>query len=369
MKFNTSSLDLSKALSIAANSISTKAIMPVLEDFLFVLEGNELTISATNLETSLILTHDVTGHQDGSIAVSAKLLLETLRTLPDQPITLEAVDNMVHITSSFGKYKMPCDDHEDFPKIERAPEDESIVINSSNVKKAIEKTINSIGESGVVKLGMTGVLFQLDYNKANFVSTDGHRLVKYTFKGTNLDTSKSFILPQKGLNLLKNALPEDGDVHISWNDKNAFFKFDNCEVISALISDDFPNYNNVIPANNENVALVNRKDLINSLRRLMIFANKSFNLVTFNINQDSLTLATEDPEFSHDATEQLPCKYDGESMTMGFSGKFFIELLSIAEGDEVRLELSNPKIPVLIKSVEDVEDEELVLLIMPLIMK
>ncbi len=369
MKFNTSSLDLSKALSIAANSISTKAIMPVLEDFLFVLEGNELTISATNLETSLILTHDVTGHEDGSIAISAKLLLDTLRTLPDQPITLEADGSMVQITSSFGKYKMACDDHEDFPKIERFPEDESIVINSSKIKKAIEKTITSIGESGVVKTSMTGVLFQLDYNKANFVSTDSHRLVKYTYKGVNLENSKSFILPQKGLSLLKNALPENSDVEISWNDKNVFFRFDGFEVISALINDDFPNYNNVIPVDNNNELLVNRKDLINSLRRLMIFSNKSFNLVTFNINEDSLTLATEDPEFSHDATEQLPCKYQGESMTMGFSAKFFVELLSIAEGDEVKIEFDNPKVPVLIKPVEDSEDEDLVLLIMPLIIK
>lgn len=370
MKFNASSSELSKKLSIAANAISPKAIMPVLEDFLFVLEGNSLTISATNLETSIVLNHEVTGHEDGSIALSAKLLLDTLRTLPDQPITIESIDNkIIQITSSFGKYKMSSDDYEDFPEIESIPDTDSIVLGGGVLKNAIEKTITAIGEVGVVKTSMTGVLFQLDFNKANFVSTDSHRLIKFTYSGVNFDTTKSFILPQKGLSLLKNALVDNMDVNISWTDKSAFFEFDGYKIISTLINDDFPNYNTVIPVDNENILYINRKDLMNSLKRLLIFANKSFNLVTFNLSEDSLTLATEDLEFSHDATEQLPCKYTGEPLTMGFSAKFFVELLSIADDDEVKIEFSNPKTPVLIKPVEQKDNEDTVLLIMPLIMQ
>ncbi len=370
MKFNASSSELSKKLSVASNAISPKAIMPVLEDFLFELEGNNLTISATNLETSIVLKMEVTGHEDGSIALSARLLLDTLRTLPDQPITIEVLDNkIVQITSSFGKYKMASDDFEDFPKIEEVPEGEKVEIDSGILKSAIEKTITATGEVGVVMTAMTGVLFQLDFNKANFVATDGHRLIKFTYNGLKFDSTKTFVLPVKGLALLKNALLDEGEVEISWTDKNAFFIFDGYKVISTMINDDFPNYNNVIPVNNENVLFVNRKDLMNSLKRLLIFANKSFNLVTFNLSEDSLTLATEDPDFSHDATEQLPCKYDGEPITMGFSAKFFIELLSNTDDDEVKIEFSNPKTPVIINPVEEKANEDIILLIMPLIMQ
>jgi len=370
MKFNASSSELSKKLSVASNAISPKSIMPVLEDFLFDLHGNNLVISATNLETSIVLNLEVTGHEDGKIALSARLLLDTLRTLPDQPVTIETLENnIVQITSSFGKYKMASDDFEDFPQIEDAPDDEKVNIDSGVLKSAIEKTMTATGEVGVVMNSMTGVLFQLDFNKANFVSTDGHRLIKITYNGLNFDSTKSFVLPVKGLGLLKNALLDEGEVDISWTDKNAFFTFEGYKIISTLINDDFPNYNNVIPVDNDKVLFINRKDLINSLRRLLIFANKSFNLVTFNLSEDSLTLATEDPDFSHDATEQLPCKYDGEPITMGFSAKFFIELLSNTDDDEVRIEFSNPKTPVIIKPIEEKSNEDIILLIMPLIMQ
>ncbi|HEB62671.1 MAG TPA: DNA polymerase III subunit beta [Bacteroidetes bacterium] len=370
MKFNASSAQLSRELSIASNAISPKAIMPVLEDFLFTLEGNKLTISATNLETSIVLETEVTGHEDGSVALSAKILLDTLRTLPEQPITIETIDeNSLQITSSFGKYKMGIDDPDDFPEIESVPDGENVMIDSTILRHAIEKTMTAIGEVGVVRSSMSGVLFQLDFNKANFVSTDSHRLVKLTYNGLNFDSTKSFVIPQKGLSLLKNALPENFEVNIFWNNNSAFFEFDGYKIISTLINDDFPNYNNVIPVDNENILNINRKDLINSLRRLLIYANKSFNLVTFSLAEDSLTLATEDPEFAHDATEQLPCKYSGEPLTMGFSAKFFVELLSIVEGDEVNIEFSNPKTPVLIKPVEQEENQDLLLLIMPLIMQ
>ncbi len=370
MKFNASSAQLSRELSIASNAISPKAIMPVLEDFLLTLEGDNLKISATNLETSIVMETVVTGHEDGSVALSAKMLLETLRTLPEQPITFETIsDTTLQITSSSGKYKMGIDDPDDFPELESIPDSEKVTIASNVLRRAIEKAIIAIGEVGVVKSSMTGVLFQLDFNKGIFVSTDGHRMVRYIYENLNFDSTKSFIMPEKGLVLLKNALPDDVEVNIYWNDKSAFFQFDGFSIMSTLINDTFPNYNNVIPVDNQNVLNINRKDLINSLRRLLIYSNKSFNLVTFNLSEDSLTLATEDLEYAHDATEQLPCKYNGDPLTMGFSAKYFVELLSIVEGDEVNIEFSNPKTPVLIKPVEQQENEDILLLIMPLIMQ
>ena len=370
MKFNANSSELSKKLSVAAIAISPKSIMPILEDFLLTLEGNLLTINATNLEISVSLGLEVTGHENGKIAVSSKILLDTLRSLPEQPVTIELTENnIIQLTSSFGQYKMASDDADDFPTVEDAPDSESVTVSSSVLRQAIDNTIIAIGEAGVVRPAMTGVHFQFDFNKANFVSTDSHVLVKYTIAGQNFETTKTFTLPQKGLQLLKNALIDENDVQILWSDKKVFFSFDNYLISTTIINDDFPNFNNVIPVDHDSVMYINRKDLLNSLKRLIIFASKSFNLVTFNISDDSLTLASEDPELSHDATEQLPCKYEGEPVTLGFSAKFFIELLSILDYEEVKIEMKGPKFPVLIKPLDPVDDEDITLLIMPLILK
>ncbi|MGE5356983.1 MAG: DNA polymerase III subunit beta [Deltaproteobacteria bacterium] len=370
MKFNAFSSELSKKLAVASIAISPKNIMPVLEDFLLKLEGNNLTINATNLEISISLSVEVTGHEDGEIAVSSKLFLDTLRSLPDQPFTFETLDNnLIMITSSFGKYKMAGDDADEYPSMESIPDSDYVSINSTILKSAIDKTIVAIGESGVVRPSMTGANFMFDFNKMIVVATDSHIMVKYSVTGMNFDTSKTFILLHKGLQLLKNALPEDEQVDIFWSNKKVFFRFGDFLISSSVITDEFPNYNLVIPVDFENVLYVNRKDLLNSLKRLILFSNKSFNLVTLNINEDSLTLASEDIEMSHDATEQMPCKYDGEPVTLGFSAKFFIEILSILDEEEIKMEFSSPKTPVILKPIENADNEDIILLIMPLILK
>ena len=370
MKFNAYSSEISKKLGIASIAISPKNIMPILEDFLLKLNGNLLTINATNLEISISLHSEVTGYEDGEIAVSSKLFLDTLRSLPDQPFTFETVDNnLILITSSFGKYKMAGDDADEFPTMESIPDSEKIIINSTILKNAIDKTIVAVGESGVVRPSMTGVNFLFDFNKLNVVATDSHILVKYNVSGMNFETSKTFTLLQKGLVLLKNALPENTDVNIYWNSNKVFFEFNDYLISSAIITDEFPNYNVVIPVDFENVLFVNRKDLLNSLKRLILFSNKSFNLVTLNINEDSLTLASEDIEMSHDATEQMPCKYEGEPITLGFSAKFFIEILNVLDKEEIKMEFTSPKSPVIIKPTEMSNNEDITLLIMPLILK
>lgn len=370
MKFNAYSSEIGKQLSIAAIAISPKSIMPILEDFFLKLQGNILTISATNLEISITMKTEVTGHEDGEVAISSKILLETLRSLPDQPFTLETLEgNLIQITSSFGKYKMASDDPDEYPSFESIPESESVVINSILLKKAIEKTIIAVGNAEVVRPAMTGVNFSFDFNKMNVVATDSHVLVKYTVNGLNFETSKSFTMLQKGLLLLKNALIDNTDVKIYWTKNKAFFQFNDYLISSALISDDFPNYNLVIPAVFESTMFVNPKDLHGSLRRLILFSNKSFNLVTLNINEDSLTLASEDIEMAHDATEQMPCKYEGEPLTMGFSAKFLMALLGIIDEEEVKFEFANSKSPVIIKPTNPNDDEDITLLIMPLILK
>jgi DNA polymerase-3 subunit beta len=342
----------------------------LLEDFLFDLTGDELTVTATNLETSIILDQQVSGEEDGIVAVPAKILMDTLKALPEQPITFDVEEetNWIEITSAFGKYKLAGDKAEDYPEIPVMDQENSLEIGGNVLTRAINNTIIAASDDEL-RLAMTGVFFQIDYNKIVFVATDAHKLVKYTYAGINVDFSKSFIVPKKGLSLLKNGLHGDKQtVVMSFNNSNVFFQFDNIKFICRLVDAKFPNYNMVIPADNPNVLLIGKKDIQNSLRRISIYSNKSTNQVVFNLNESSLTMSAQDLDFSNEATEQLPCKYDGEPMTIGFNAKFFLELLQILNVSEIKLELSDPTKACLLLPVENDEDEDLMMLVMPVMM-
>jgi DNA polymerase-3 subunit beta len=369
MRFSVSSTDLLRKLQIAGGAIDSNPVQPLLEDFLFKLDGNNLVVSATNLETSIILEQDVTGEANGAVAVPAKILMDTLKGLPEQPITFnsEEDNNWIEITSAFGKYKLAGDDPTDFPPIPDMDPENSLVINSHILVRAINNTIIAASDDEL-RLSMTGVYFQIDYNKIVFVATDAHKLVKYTYSGINVDFTKSFIVPKKGLSLLKNGLQGDHEVNLSFTDDNVFFEYDNVRIICRLIDAKFPNYNMVIPVDNPNELLIGKKDIQNSLKRISIYSNKSTNQVVFNLNESSLTMSAQDLDFSNEATEQLPCKYVGEPMTIGFNAKFFLELLQILQVPEIRLELSDPTKACLLLPDENKENEDLMMLVMPVMM-
>jgi DNA polymerase-3 subunit beta len=370
MRFSVSSTDLLKKLQIAGGAIESNPVQPLLEDFLFGLSGNTLTVTATNLETSIILEQPVTGEEDGIIAVPARILMDTLKALPDQPITFDVDEesHWIEITSAFGKYRLAGDKAADYPEIPVVDEENSMEIKSDILIKAVNNTLIAASDDEL-RLAMTGVYFQIDFNKIIFVATDAHKLVKYTYDGIDVDFAKSFIVPKKGLSLLRNGLQgEKKMVNLSFNDANVFFQFDHIQFICRLVDAKFPNYNMVIPVDNTNVLTIGKKDIQHSLRRISIYSNKSTNQVVFNLNESSLTMSAQDLDFSNEATEQLPCKYDGEPMTIGFNAKFFLELLQILTVPEIKLELSDPTKACLLLPVEDEPGEELMMLVMPVMM-
>ena len=369
MRFSVSSTELLKKLQIAGGAIDSNPVQPLLEDFLFDLTANRLIVSATNLETSIILELDVSGEADGMVAVPAKILMDTLKALPEQPITFEVEEenNWIELTSAFGKYKLAGDDPQDFPPIPEMNNENSFEMESDVLIKAINNTVIAASDDEL-RLAMTGVYFQIDFNKIIFVATDAHKLVKFTYSGINVDFSKSFIVPKKGLGLLKNGLQSKQQVNISFSDDNVFFEYDSIRFVCRLIDAKFPNYNMVIPVNNPNELLIGKKDIQNSLRRISIYSNKSTNQVVFNLNESSLTMSAQDLDFSNEATEQLPCRYSGEPMTIGFNAKFFLELLQILNVQEIKLELSDPTKACLLLPVEEIDNEQLMMLLMPVMM-
>ncbi len=369
MKFSVSSSELLKNLQVASGAIGSNPVLPILEDFLFGIKENVLTIRATNLETTIVTEMNVNADSDGSVAVPAKILLDTLKALPDQPITFALNDDnrAIELTSAFGKYKLAGEGPEDFPELPEEEDTSSIQINTEILSKAINKTLFATSNDEL-RLAMTGVFVQIDFNKIIFVATDAHKLIKYTFGNISSDQAASFIIPKKAMTLLKNAISGKEDVTLSYNKTNAFFNFGETKIICRLIDAKYPDYNAVIPVDNPNDMLIGRNDFQKSLTRINIYANKTTNQVILNINDGSLTISAQDLDFSNEATEQLPCNYTGEPMNIGFNAKFMIEMLNVIESDEVKLEMSTPSRAGILLPTEEEENEQLLMLVMPVMM-
>lgn len=369
MKFSVSSNDLLKRLQVAGGAISSNPVLPILEDFLFRIENNQLSITATDLETSIITSIEVMADKDGMVAVPAKILLETLKALPQQPITFTVNDDNfgIEITSAYGKYKLAGENGEDFPNIPETDTVDTVTVPSRSLLQGINNTLFATS-SDELRPAMTGVYFQVDFNKVILVATDAHKLVKYAFSDVASEVSTTFIVPKKALNLLKGALPDGEEVTLSFNKANAFFSFANTSMVCRLIDARYPDYNAVIPVDNPNVLSVSRTDFQNSLKRIAIYANKTTNQVILSISDGSLTVSAQDLDFSNEATEQLTCTYDGDPMTIGFNARFLVEMLGILESDEVKIEMSSATRAGILLPTEETEGEEILMLVMPVML-
>ncbi|MBP6826780.1 MAG: DNA polymerase III subunit beta, partial [Saprospiraceae bacterium] len=312
MKFSVSSSELLKQLQIASGAIGSNPVLPILEDFLFTIDNKKLTIAATDLETSIATTIEVLADDNFSVAIPAKILLDTLKALPAQPVTFTVnEDNWgIEITSSYGKYKLAGENGSDFPSIPEPDSVETVKINSQYLLEGINNTVFATS-SDELRPAMTGVYFQIENNKLVCVATDAHKLVKFTTHHLAGEVSTSFIVPKKALNLLKNALPANDGVTMSYNKANAFFSFGSMHLVCRLIDARYPDYNAVIPVDNPNQMSVNRSDFQNSLKRIAIYANKTTNQVVLDISDKSLTVSAQDLDFSNEATEQMACNYEG----------------------------------------------------------
>ncbi len=369
MKFSVSSTELLRHLQLAGGAIGSNSVLPILEDFLFAIEDNRLIISATDLETSIITSMEVMSDADGQVAVPAKILVETLKALPQQPITFNVDEETfaIQITSAYGKYRLAGENGADFPSIPQPENVDKTVIPGAALLKGVNKTL--FATSGdELRQAMTGVYFQVDFNKLIMVATDAHKLVKYTYHGITSDVSTSFIVPKKGLNLLKNALPSGEDIQVAFNKSNVFFTFGDTKLICRLIDARYPDYNAVIPVDNPNLLTASRPDLQHSLKRIAIYANKTTNQVILNINDGSLTISAQDLDFSNEATEQMTCTYDGEPLTIGFNAKFLVEMLSVLESEDIRMELSTSTRAGILSPTEKEENEDILMVVMPVML-
>ncbi|MFC0774234.1 DNA polymerase III subunit beta [Terrimonas alba] len=369
MKFIVSSSSLLKQLQHIAGVINSNTVLPILEDFLFEVEKNKLTVVATDLETVMRVQLDIEAKDSGKVCVPAKILLDSLKNIADQPLTFNIDKNFgVEITSDNGKYKVMGENPDNFPKEPGADDTTSFNITASSLITAISKTLFATSNDDL-RPAMTGVFFELDKKGMQCVATDAHRLVRYKRKDVSCPKSDSFIVPRKPLNLLKAAIPSSEDeLTVSYNSNHLFVKHGTTQMSCRLIDARFPDYKVVIPADNPYRLTVNKSDFQSALRRVSIFSNKSTNQVALSISGSELQLAAQDVDFSFEGTERMKCQYNGEDIVIAFNAKFLIEMLSASDGDEVNIELSTPTKAGLIKPTDQDEEEELLMLVMPLML-
>lgn len=370
MRFIVSTTTLLKHLQSVSGALSSSAVLPILENFLFEIKEGNLIISATDLQTSMITSLAVEAKEGGKIAVPSKILLDTLKTLPEQPIafSVDGETYAIEISAGDGKYKLSGENGEDFPKIPTVEDASTVNIPATVLSEAINKTIFAVSNDEL-RPAMTGVFCQLSPENITFVATDAHKLVRYRRKDTKADSVTSFILPKKALNLLKSALPsEDINVAIEYNSTSAFFKFANISMICRLIDERYPDYDAVIPQNNPNKLTLDRSLFLNCLKRVVIFANKTTHQVRLKINGSELHISSEDIDFANEAHERIGCQYDGEDMEIGFNAKFLIEMLNNLAGDEVSIEMSTPNRAGLLFPSNADENEDILMLVMPVML-
>ena len=372
MKFNVSSSKLFSQLQAVSRVINSKNALPILDDVLFDLVGNELRLTASDGETTIRTSVEVEGAEgSGKVASAAKLLLETLKEFSEQPLAFTIDENnfAVNMISQNGTYSFVGVNGNEYPEMPAAEAEAQTLILPANVlQSAIEKTIFCTADDDLRPV-MNGIFFDIAADKVTMVATDAHRLVRYTNAGVQAGVAASFILPKKPAGLLKNLLAkEESDVKVTFGAKNARFEFGSTIIVCRQIEGRFPNYNAVIPQGNNNIVTVDRQTIINACKRVAVFANNGTAPLRLALSENNIKISAQDIDFSTSAEETISCDYNGMPMAIGFKAPFLIDLLSSVESAEVQLKLADPARAGLILPVENEANEDIVMLLMPMLL-
>ena len=370
MNFIVSSTQLQRQLQILSGVLNTSNTLPILDHVLFELAPQQLKITATDLETTISAKIKVESTSEGKLAVPARLLLDTVKTFPEQPLTFSQADNnTLEISSEQGKYALAYANADEYPQAADVVDASSLTIQGDTLATAINNTIFASGNDDLRPV-MSGVFFQLSSSGMTFVATDAHKLVKYERTDVVAPETAEFIMPKKPLNLLKSVLVgSEEDVTINYNSSNVQFSFDDNLVICRLIDGKYPNFEAVIPKENPNVMSINRVQLLNTVKRVSIFSNKTTHQIRLRIAGAELHISAEDIDYSNKAEERLTCSFQGDDMQIGFNARFLTEMLSNLNSDEIQLELSLPNRAGIITPIDGLDEgEQVTMLVMPVML-
>ncbi len=372
MKFIVSSSALLSHLQAISRVINPKNNIPILDCFLLELEDGVLTITAADTETRLETKLSVSDlSESGSLAINAKNLLEPLRELPDQPLTIDVnLETLeVYIYYHNGKYNFVGQKSDEFPIPKELKESAiSLIMPAEILFNGINRTIYATAEDELRPV-MNGIYFDITDENITFVASDGHKLVRIINTAVKGDGRASFILPKKAAMLLRTLLPkESGDVEIKFDENNAYIKMSNNILICRFVEGRFPNYNSVIPQNNPNHVTLDRLAFLNALKRVSVFSNPASSLVKLQMSEDKIIVSAQDIDFLTSAEEVIPCQYNGSVMNIGFKAVFLIDILNNIPSSDITLELSDPSRAGIVFPVENEADEDMLSLLMPMML-
>jgi len=372
MKFVVSSNSLLSHLQTVGRVIASKNSIPVLDCFLFELQEDKLTITASDNETRMVTSinvSEVTG--EGVFAVPSKNLLDSLKELPEQPVSFDINDSTLEMNIYYenGKYNFIAQNGDEYPQPKPLKED-AVAINmpADVLFSGINRSLFATADDELRPV-MNGIYFDITTDDITFVASDGHKLVRCKSLEIKGAERASFILPKKPANLLKAILPkESGEVMLTFDDTNAYFKLDHFDLVCRLIEGRYPNYNGVIPQNNPYKVTIDRLLLAAALKRVSVFSNPASSLIKLKISSNNILISAQDIDFSTSAEETVACVYDGTDMSIGFKGNYLIDILNNLPSSEVILELADPSRAGIILPVENEENEDLLMLLMPMML-
>ena len=371
MKFIASSSALLSHLQAISRVINSKNTLPILECFLLKIEGKKLIATASDTETTLVTTFDlIDSDADGCYAIPSKTLLDSLRELSEQPLTVEINDNSLEVTIWYqnGKYKFIAQNGDEYPRLKDLKDGSNLEIPASTLLNGINSTLFASADDELRPV-MNGVVMDVTTENVTFVASDAHKLVRLRNSSIRGEQNVLLIIPKKPAVLLRSILPkETGAVIVSYDDNNVIFKLSNYTIFCRLVEGRFPNYNAVIPQNNPYKVIVDRASFLNTLKRVSIFANQASSLVKLSIANNSIELTTQDIDFSTSAEETIPCQFDGERINIGFKAQYIIDIVSNLDTQDIVLELADPSRAGLFLPAQNKADEDLLMLLMPMLL-
>ncbi len=367
MKFTVNSTDLQKALTKISGAVPTKSTLPILENFLFSLQKNSLHVIATDLEISMSAMIDVKGSEDGSIAVPARRLMDTIRALPDIQILFHAdlTSNKIKMITETGEYNLVGESSKDFPAVPDFKAENEIVLEPALLNSLIARTIFSVS-TDELRPAMTGVLLQLRPGEMKAVATDGHRLVRVHYRPMpESRIQRDLIVPAKALQLVAKMM-EVEQCTLVVSATHVKYAFKNFSLTTRVIGESYPNYESVIPLDNEKRLVVNRNSLLAAVRRVSLYSNTTTHQVRFSLKKNEVKLMAEDVDFGGEARERIGCTYDADDLEIGFNSHYVVDILSHIETDDVEFKFSSPVRAAIIMPNVKKEYEEVLMLVMPM---
>ena len=365
MSFKIKTNELLGALQKTIRVVPTRSTLPILGCALFEFNDSEMVIKATNLETSIIERISFSGEKPQEpIAIPINRFLEIISNITEKETTL-SVNNkgQLNIETETGSYLIMGQDYSEFPSDPIMNETQSIYLDTASLFEIIDFTKNSTSKDEL-KPALQGVLFKIDSSRIIGVATDGHRLSRIIKEIENNNQEKEIIIPTKFLSLLTGFVEKNDSVEIEISKNHLSLSYKKTTIYSRIIQDTYPDYEKVIPIDNDKTLVTNKSKLSSAIKRVSIFSNRSTKQITFNITNKKLTISTEDSESAARGKEDLDCDFNStEDLKIGFNSTFLLEALGNIQNENIGMFLSGPlSAAVVAEKSKDKKTDKLILL-------